>query len=170
MVADYEVLTNSRFYLEVKLEGSDEKIDAYFMECRGFKRTQEVIEIAEVTEQRWAEQGESPKQGRVVRTKIPGNSKSDNITLKLGMTISDTMWRWFQAVEQGDWANQFRNGDITIYAQGGDPQARFRFLGAWPVSYKVGDLNAGGNDFQIEELELSVDEFLRVQIGGGDTA
>jgi phage tail-like protein len=172
-VVDYEVLTNSRFYLEIKLEGSDEKIDAYFMECRGFKRTQEIIEIAEVTDQRWAEKGQSQqkgKVGRVVRTKIPGNPKSDNITLKLGMTVSDTMWRWFQAVEQGDWANQFRTGDITLYAQGGNPQARFRFLGAWPVSYKIGDLNAGGSDFQIEELELSVDEFLRVQTDGGDTA
>lgn len=169
-MADYEVLTNSRFYLEIKLEGSDETIDGYFMDCQGFKRTQEIIEIAEVTDQRWAEKGESPKKGRVVRTKIPGNAKSDNLTLKLGMTISDTMWRWFHAVERGDWANQFRNGDITIYSQGGDMQARFRFAGAWPVSYKVGDLTASGSDFQIEELELSVDEFMRVQPDGTEYA
>jgi len=165
-VTNFEVLTNARFYMELKLEGSNETIDGYFMECQGFKRTQDAIEIAEVTSQKW---GSKPAdRGRVIRTKLPGNVKTQNITLKFGMTISATMWKWFQAVEHGNWAKQFRNGDLTVYSQGGDVHARFRFLGAWPVSYKIGDAKADGGDFQIEELELAVDEFLRVQTDGNE--
>lgn len=165
-MTDYEVLTNSRFYVELKLRDSEDGIDAYFMECQGFQRTQEVIEIAEVTAQK--RDGNTYEKGRVARVKIPGNVKSSNITLKFGTTVSATLWKWFQAIEQGHWATQFRDGDISIYNQKGDVQARFRFLGAWPVSYKIGDLKADGSDFQIEELELAVDEFLRVQTGGNE--
>ena len=165
-MTNFEVLTSSRFYLELKLQGSNDLIDGFFMECRGFKRTQQAIEIAEVTAQRW---GSKPaERGRVIRTKLPSNAKSDNLTLRYGMTISPTMWKWFQAVEQGHWAKQFRNGDLTIYNQGGDIHARFRFLGAWPISYKIADTKAGENDFQIEELDLAIDEFLRVQPDGNE--
>lgn len=162
----FEVLTNSRFYLELKLQDSNDLIDGYFMECQGFKRTQDVIEVAEVSAQKW---GSKPAQkGRVIRTKIPGNTKSENITLKYGMTLSPTLWKWFQAVEAGDWAKQFRDGDLTIYDQAGEVRARFRFLGAWPVSYKIGNAQAGGTDFQVEEVELAVDQFIRVQPDGNE--
>jgi phage tail-like protein len=159
-MSNYEILTTSRFYLEIKLEGSNEIIDGYFMECRGFKRSMDVIEICEVTPQKWG-QGQA-KVGRVVRSKLPGNFKCDNLVLKYGMTISDTMWKWFDKVEKGDWAKQRRDGDITIYNQGGAEAVRYRFLGAWPVNYKITELKAGGSEFQVEELELAVDEFFRV--------
>jgi phage tail-like protein len=159
-IPNYEILTTSRFYLELNLQNSKELIDGYFMECRGFKRSQEVIEICEVTPQKWGK-GEA-KVGRVVRTKIPGNFKCDNIVLKFGMTISDTMWKWFEQVEKGEWAKARKDGDITIYNQGGQVKARFRFLGGWPINYKIADLKAGAGEFQIEEVELAIDEFLRV--------
>ncbi|NET59345.1 MAG: phage tail protein [Symploca sp. SIO2E6] len=161
MEKQFEILTTARFYLELALDGSQEPIDAYFMECQGFKRTQELIEICEVTPQKWGKH--NAKTGRVVRTKLPGNTKSENIILRRGMTISMTMWKWFKAVEEGDWATQGKNGDLTIYNQGAEEKARFRFQGAWPISYKIADVKAGSNDFEVEELELSVDEFTRVK-------
>lgn len=165
-MADYELLTTSHFYLELKLRKSNELIDGYFMECQGFKRQQDVIEHCEVVPQKW---GSKPaKHGRMVRTKLPGNTKSSNITLRSGMTISPSLWQWFKAVEEGNWADQLRDGSLTIYKQGGDMEARFDFLGAWPVSYKISDVKADGNDFQIEELELAVDEFKRVDTKGKD--
>lgn len=163
-MSDYELLTSARFYLELKLQGSNDMIDGYFMECQSFKRSQDVIEHCEVAAQKW---GSKPApRGRVVRTKLPGNSKNDNITLRLGMTLSPTMWRWFQTVEQGNWAKQCRDGDLTLYDQSGEIQARFRFLGAWPVSYKVGDVKADASEFQVEEVELAVADFLRVKPDG----
>ncbi|ELS31613.1 MULTISPECIES: phage tail protein [Pseudanabaena] len=155
-----EFLVNSKFYIEITLQGSLEKIDGYFMECSGLSRSQEAIEIVEVTPQVWGKSGSS--KGRVIRTKIPGNSKSENITLKQGLNISMTMWNWFKAVEDGNWAEQFRDGDITVYDQGATEKARFRFNGAWPVRYKISDFKADGSEFAITELELSVTDFLRI--------
>jgi len=159
--ADYEVLTGSRFYLELRVDGGDDRIDGYFMECLGFKRTQEVVEFCQVTPQKWGKQGNSA--GRVVRSKIPGNITSGNLTLKRGMTISTALWDWFKEIEQGNWSKQRRDGDLTVYDQSSTERARFRFLGAWPVNYTISDAKVGNSDFQIEELELVVDEFVRVK-------
>ncbi len=160
----YEILTTSRFYLEISLNGSHDMIDGYFSECQGFKRSQEVIEVCEVTPQKWG--SANAAKGRVNRTKIPGNMKSENITLRRGMTISDTLWKWLKDVEEGNWAKQRRDGDLTIYNQLGVPQARFRFLRGWPTSYKISGVKSDSTDFQIEELELTVEEFSRVQLTG----
>lgn len=152
-----EYLTNSRYYLELKLDGSTEPVDGYFLECKGFKHTQEVVEVCEVTPQRWGK----AKKGHIIRTKIPGNVKTNNITLCRGMTQSATLWKWYEATQQGNWAQQLRNGSLTIYDQAGNGRAVFQFRGAWPVSYLFSDLNANGNDFVIEEMEIAVESFTR---------
>ncbi|MGK7928114.1 MAG: phage tail protein [Spirulina sp.] len=154
-----EILTTSRFYIELTVDNA-ELVDGFFMDCQGFQRSFDTIEITEVTPKKWGKEGKS--RGRVVRTKIPGNTKSDNITLKRGLCRASTFWKWFAAVEQGQWAEQYRTGDITIYSQGGTEEARFRFEEAWPASYKLGDLSASGSELQIEELELAVQEFYRI--------
>jgi phage tail-like protein len=159
-VANIEILSTSKYYLEITLSGSNQTIDGHFMECSGFKRTVDAIEIAEVTPQMWGKNGST--KGRVVRTKIPGNTKHQNIILKQGMCISTTMWNWLAQVEAGNWTTQQRDGDLTVYDQGANPKARFRFLGAWPVSYKISDFKAASSEFAIVELELAVREFLRV--------
>lgn len=160
-MADVEILAACRFYMELHLDGSQEPVDGYFMECQGFQRSQEVIEICETTSQKWGKNGTS--YGRVVRTKIPGNSKSENVVLRRGLTISMTMWKWFNAVEEANWAQQCKNGDLTIYNQAAEEQARFRLQGAWPTRYKIADVKGGSNELEIEEVELTVDEFLRVK-------
>lgn len=157
----YEVLTSSRFYLELRVDGSDDRVDGFFMECQGFERTQEAIEFCQVSPQKWGKN--SNAVGRVVRSKLPGNSKSSNLILRRGMTTSKMFWEWFTAVEQGNWAKQRRNGDLTLYDQSGDEKARFRFLGAWPIKYKIADVGASKAEFEIEEVELVVDEFRRIK-------
>lgn len=158
-----EILTSCRFYLELKLNGSQEPIDAYFMECKGFKQSQEVIELCEVTPQKWGSAKPGPKRGRVVRTKIPGNVKSTNLVLRRGMTCSTTLWNWFKAVQEGNWHNQRLDGSLSIYDQNGTIQARFEFSGAWPTSYTLSDVNASSSDLEIEELEVAFEEFTRSQ-------
>lgn len=157
----YELLTSSRYYLEIRVDGSDDRIDGYFMECQGFERTQEAIEFCHVTPQKWGKDGNSV--GRVARTKIPGNSHSGNLILRRGMTVSMAVWDWFSAVEKGNWAKQRRNGDLTLYNQNAIEQARFRFLGAWPTKYKISDVSASNSEFEIEEMELVIDEFSRIK-------
>ncbi|NER00583.1 MAG: phage tail protein [Cyanothece sp. SIO2G6] len=181
MTQNFEILTSARFFVGIQLDGSKEAIDGYFMECQGFKQTQQVIEIAEVAPQSWGRNAQATK-GRVVRTKIPGNLKTENITLRRGMTISMTMWNWFHAVSEGEWAGDSRaysdagkssgrgkdkgqryNGRLVIYDQGAIEQARFAFEGAWPISYKLSDLKAGANEFELEEVELAIDSFQRIK-------
>lgn len=154
-----EILTSCRFYLELSLDGSETPVDAYFMECKGFKRTQEIIEACEVTPQKWG----NAKSGLVVRSKIPGNVKTNNITLRRGMTRSTTLWKWFESVQTGNWAKQRRAGSLTIYDQQGIAQAIFQFQGAWLSGYSLSDFSAGSNDIEIEDLEMAIESFTRTQ-------
>ena len=154
-----EILTAHSFYLELKLDKSQDQVDGTFLECQGFKRTQDAIEVCEVTPQKWG----AAKNGRVIRTKLPGNVKSGNLTLRRGMTSSIALWNWFQEVQEGKWANQRKNASLTIYNQAGEEQARFELAGAWPTSYKLADVNARSADIEIEEVEVAFEEFKRTK-------
>lgn len=159
-MAEFEILTSNRFYLELTLDDSSEPVDGIFLECQGFKRTQEAIEICEVTSNKWG----TAKKGLVVRTKIPGNVKSGNITLRRGMTLSMAFWNWFQAVQEGNWATQRKNASLTIYDQASQMQARFELAGAWAASYKVADVDARSTGIEMEEVEIAFEEFKRVNV------
>ena len=155
-----EQLLNSQFYVELKLDGSSDLADGTFLDCQGLTASQEVVEFAEVTPQKW---GQGARYGRVVRTKLPGNTKANNLVLRRGMTNSITLWRWFEAVREGNWKSQRRNGSVTIYDRAGDEQARFEFFGAWPANYKAADLSASGTEMEIEELEIAVESLKRIK-------
>ncbi len=153
-----EILTVSRFYVGLNLDGSIEPIDGYFMECKGFKYTQNVIELAEVFPQNWGK----ATRGRVIRTKMPGNEKVNNINLRRGLSSSMTLWNWIEEVQSGNWADQLRDGRLVIYRQNGEEGARFAFEGAWPVGYSIADSVVSGSDLAFEELELAVETFVRI--------
>ncbi|MHC5595435.1 MAG: phage tail protein [Nostoc sp.] len=151
-----EILTAHRFYLGLTLEGQN-STDCFFLECQGFKRTQDAIEISEVTFQK----GQS--KGQVVTTKLPGNVKSGNLTLRRGITKSMDFWNWFEKVQQGKWSEQRRLVALSIYNQGNQEVARFELAGAWPASYKIADVNARSHDIEIEEVEVAFEGFKRVK-------
>jgi len=157
-----ELLATSRFYLELHLADSVDAIDAYFMECQGFKTSQDIIDITEVTPQMWGKDGKS--RGRIIQTKIPGNISYTNLTLRRGLTVSMTVWNWLEAIQQGAWAEQRRDGSLTIYDQGAQAQVRFEFKRAWPVSYSISDVSVSSGDLEIEELEVAVEELKRVKV------
>jgi len=161
-----EILTTCRFYLELKLDGSKDTVDGYFMECSGFKSTQEVIEVTEVTAQKWGKNGKS--RGRNVTTKIPGNVNYTNMTLRRGLTISMTLWNWLQAVQDGHWGKQRRDGSLVIYNQASQEQFRFEFKGAWPTGYTISDVNATGGELEVEEIEVAVEELKRIKVAAAN--
>jgi phage tail-like protein len=175
-IPQYEILTNSKFYIQVALPGSYTEIDGYFMECQGFKRSYEVISACEVTPEAWGRN--NAKVGRVQRTKIPGNSKHENIILKRGLCISTTMWQWFKSIENGEWGTWGRSKKettsrketlmLTIYNQHAEAKAKFCCTNVWPVSYKISDLKASGSDFEVEEVELAVESFMRLKVEGNE--
>ena len=154
-----EILTAHRFYLALSLDGQKEA-DAYFLECQGFQRSQDVIEICEVTSQTW---GSKQSKGLPVRTKIPGNVKSGNIILRRGMTNSTGIWNWFEKIEKGEWGKQRKLVSLSIYNQASQEVARFELAGAWAASYKIADVNARSTEIEIEEVEVAFEEFKRVK-------
>lgn len=156
----FEILTASRFYLALELDGSQDSCDGIFLDCQGFQQTQDVIEIAEVTTEVWGSGGQS--KGRVVRTKLPGNTKSSNLTLRRGMSFSRTFWNWFQQVREGNWSKQRKNAALTIYNQAGEENARFNLARAWPTAYRIADVSARSTDIEIEELGIACEDFSRV--------
>ena len=156
-----ETLMNCRFYFELHLKGSNDAIDGYFMECKGFKTSQQVIEICEVTPNKWGASGNAV--GQVVRTKIPGNVSFTNMTLRRGLTLSMTLWNWLESVQTGNWAKQRRDGSIQLYTHGAKEEFRFEFKRAWPVSYNISDLKADGNEIEMEDLEIAVEELKRIK-------
>lgn len=153
-----EILTSCRFFL--RIENLPEPVDAFFMDLKGVKRSQEVVEICEVTPQRWG----NATSGQVIRTKIPGNVKNNNLTLRRGITQSQNLWKWFESVQQGNWKQQRRSGSLSIFDQEATERVRFSFQRAWPVSYVISDLGAGSNEIEIEELELAVEELIREEV------
>ena len=157
----HEILTTSRFYIGLYLDGSDEAVDGYFQECKGLKTSQDVIECPEVVPLAWG----SASHGRFSNVKIPGNLKVNNITLVRSLRSSKTLWNWLMAVQPGQWAEQRRDGAIVIYRQEASEGARFVFERAWPASYKCSDVSASGGDLAVEELELACEVFERVDPG-----
>ena len=160
---DYpEILTVARFYVELKLDGSDDRVDAVFMECGGLEVTQEVTSIVEVTPQKWGKKGNT--RGRLIRRKIPGNSSYTNINLRRGLTISTVMWDWLESVQEGNWDEQQRDGSLIIYNQNSEEKSRFQFSRAWPIRYQISDFSVSGKEHTIETVELAVEELKRVKI------
>jgi phage tail-like protein len=149
----------SNFYLSLKLDGSTESVDAIFRECQGFDYTQDVIEFCEVTGERWG----SANRGRVLRTKLPGNDKSGNLTLVRGMTRSMALWNWFELVRDGNWFQRRKNAQLTIYDQG-KASASFEFTEAWPMRYRIADVKADAQELEIEEVEIAYEGFRRLKV------
>jgi phage tail-like protein len=151
-------LTNANFYLKLSLDGSVDSVDAIFLECQGLNYNQDLIEFHEVSQGRW---GKATK-GKVLHTKLPGNAKSGNLTLRRGMTSSKALWNWFELVESGNWFKQRKNALLTIYGDA-KPNAIFEFTAAWPTGYKLSDFKSGGQEIEIEEVEVAYEGFKRVK-------
>lgn len=156
----HEILTTSRFYVGLFLDGSDDAVDGYFQECKGIKVSQDVIECPEVVPLAWG----NASHGQFSNVKIPGNLKLSNITLVRSLRSSQTLWNWLSSVQQGNWASQRRDGSIVVYRQDASEGARFVFEKAWPSGYKCSDVKATGAELAVEELEIVCEVFERVDV------
>lgn len=152
-----EYLISNRFNLQLEIDSRNDREDVTFQECIGLELAQDIVSIREVTPLGWAK----ASFGGVVRTKIPGNIKLENLIFRRGMTNSITLWKWIEAVYLGNWAQQRRNGSLTVYDQAGVAQLILDIFGAWPVHYKATDVNSQSGEMEIEELEVAFDMIVR---------
>ncbi len=112
---------------------------AGFRECSGLDTSNDAVEYREGID------------GREAR-KLPGLTKSANITLKWGTTDDASLWDWRKTVMDG--LVQRKNGSIVLLDDAGAEKARWNFRDAWPTKWTGPSLNATGNDVAIETLEI----------------
>jgi phage tail-like protein len=137
--SDDPIASTFLFYVEI-----DGAIVGVFTECNGIgaKRMVETFREGGVNE--------APHV-------LPGPIDFDHITLKRGVTASRALWNWFEACNFDGGAQR---SDITI-VQGAPGSTGLITIKTWdlksafPVSWKLSDLNTGSSTLVIETLELA---------------
>jgi phage tail-like protein len=125
-------------YFGLEIDGRE---IAHFMECSGLKSSSQVFEIEE--------------GGLNHRThKRPGQSRWENIVLKVATNLSMDLLEWRDEFLQDAFAGR-RSGSIVIYNLDGQELRRFTFKSAWPVSWEGPSLNSGGSELSMETLEIA---------------
>jgi phage tail-like protein len=85
--------------------------------------------------------------------KVPKGSKHSNITLKRGITDSDTLWKWYQNVVNG--IVERKSGRIILLDSEGNEKWQWAFEDAYPVKWIGPDLRAKTGETAVETLELA---------------
>jgi phage tail-like protein len=129
-------LLNCRFRVEIDGINQSGFSEVFFADS--------IIELIEYRE------GNDPSQIR----KLPGLTRVGNVILKLGMTDSMEVFRWYADTAAQGYTISKRNVLVVVMNEAGEDKARFVVRDAWPVKYSVGSLNAKGNDVLIETLGL----------------
>jgi phage tail-like protein len=84
--------------------------------------------------------------------RLPTRIKQGNITLKRGVTKEKALLQWFQStvvkVQPADLS-------INVLDELGNTMQAWSFRNAYPVKWTGSDLNAGGNEFMTQSLEIA---------------
>ena len=84
--------------------------------------------------------------------RLPTRIKQGNITLKRGVTKEKALLQWFQStvvkVQPADLS-------INVLDELGNTMQSWSFRNAYPVKWTGSDLNAGGNEFMTQSLEIA---------------
>ncbi len=97
---------------------------------------------------------------------LPGIEKYSHVVLKRGITGSTALWDWRKEVRDG--GSSFppsRSVVIKLLNEKhdrGTPAMTWTLINAWPLKITGPTLNAKGNDFAVEQVDLAHE---RVDIG-----
>jgi phage tail-like protein len=133
------------FALEV--QGIEE---ATFQEASGFESTSDVVE-----------QRENGKGGKQYISKQPGNLKWGDITLKRGMTDSMDLWKWRQAVIDGNMAQARKDGSVVFYNAMNVEINRYSFKRGWPVKWTGASPNTKNSAVGEESITIAHEGLVR---------
>ena len=126
---------NCRFYVEI-----DGMAQAVFTEVSGLQLEMEVME--------YQEGGNNDFVHR-----LPGRTKSSNLTLKRGMTSSNEFFNWYAELAQGKITP--KNVSVVMYDVKGAELARWNLIKAYPVKWIGPQFNAHDAAAAVETLELA---------------
>lgn len=120
--------------------GEVELCSGAFSECTGLEATMEPKVIKEGG-RNW---GAAQRMGTI---------SFSTVILKRGITGTQDLWKWFNLVGQGAYAQRL-NVTITLLDISGQGIFTWKLLKALPIKFKAPDLNATNNEVAIEELHL----------------
>jgi len=140
-----------QFNFKVEIEGV---YVGQFKNVEGLDSETEVVEYQTVDDLIWR--------------KRPGRVKNSNITLREGVgldsppaemadqTLNDFFSQWRQDILAG--IVEGKKGAVVLYNREGKEILRYNIFGAWPSKWKGFSLDGKGNDVQVEEVTLVVQE------------
>jgi phage tail-like protein len=91
--------------------------------------------------------------------KLPGLNTYSNLTLKRGITDSNTLWNWRQTVIDGQ--AERKNISIVLLDEARNEKWRWNVSRAWPSKWTGPTFNATSNDVAIESLEITHEEVVK---------
>ena len=136
---DASVWPLPKFHFSVDI--GDQK-DLAFQEVSGLDTETQVIEY----------RAGNSKQFSTV--KMPGISKTGNVTLKKGIFVKDNkFWAWYSQITM----NTIKRVPVIIKLldEKGNPTMVWTLQNAWPTKITGTDLKADGNEVAVETLEIA---------------
>lgn len=129
------------FHFQVTI-GVPAALHAAFSEVTGLNSETQFIEYRH---------GNNPTHATI---KMPGLSKTGNVTLKRGIFKSDnSFWAWFSSIHQNTITRQ--TVVIALLSESGAGAMQWTLHNAWPTKITGADLNNDGNQVAVETLELA---------------
>jgi phage tail-like protein len=112
-------------------------------DATGLKWERDVVEVQE----------DGP-DGTVLRRKLPGRWQSPEVTLTRGVTADPSFARWVAESQLAEAGGGRRSGAISVFDGGGALLKKYLFTNAWPKSFEITTLEAGGTPHISERLVL----------------
>lgn len=92
---------------------------------------------------------------------IPGRTKYTTLTLKRGVLKPEDsgLTKWCQQAFQDMIIKPLTGVDVELLNEDRTPLLRWELAHVWPISWKIGELNAERGEVLIETLELNYNYF-----------
>ena len=88
--------------------------------------------------------------------KIPGRNTYGNITLKRGYIVNHDLWLWWEDVKNG--VGERKSLSIVLWDNRDNEVKRWNLMEAWPIKWKLSELNGKSDELVTEEIEFVVEE------------
>lgn len=141
------------FYFKVSFSGFGDYSDTSFQEVSGISQKMETDSFVEGGENRFV-------------YSLPKSVKTENLVLKRGIaTKKSELVKWCRSVLEGGYSQPIQTRTVLVLLMNAAevPIRAWNFSNAYPVKWAVDGFNSTKNEVSIETIELSYNEFSRVE-------
>ena len=140
------------FHFRVVFEGPFGDADMRFQNVSGLTATINTEDVPEGGENRFTH-------------RLPTTPKYEKLVLKRGMLIGSGLLLWFNAAIH---LFKFQPTGINVFLLNPDhlPVAAWHFVNAYPVAWKVDDLDSKKNEVLAETVEFVYQYFYQIEVPG----